>query len=416
MRQADSMRSTCFLLLALLAVTPAAAATTSVADCQKCHANQNLAQLDNRGQALSLFVDPAKYAVSAHGGLECAACHVDLAQMTQLPHPANLRPVVCSSCHLAEGQEFAASSHAQLVSEANPPGMNCATCHGSHDILSPQNPKSPTSRSNLSALCLTCHENESDTISVQAEVKAYRKSVHGRRALTQGDALAAQCVDCHGSHKILPRDNPNSSINKPHIPETCGRCHAAVLADYRGSIHGKAIAAGVMDAPVCTDCHGEHTIEMSQVSTSSVSAEHIPETCGRCHENVQLTEKYGMAAGRFSTYSDSYHGLANQYGKTVAANCASCHGYHHILAPTDPASSVHPNHLAATCGKCHPNAGENFTKGKMHVQATLENSPGVFFVRRFYYIFIGALMVAFIAYIILEYTGFLKRRRHRRGA
>ena len=410
------MRSTCFLLLNLLIVTTVAAASTSVGDCQKCHAKSNLAHLDSRGAALSLFVDPAKYAASAHRSLECVSCHVDLAQMTQLPHPDQLRPVNCTDCHIAEGQEFAIATHWRLASGPQAAQMTCIACHGTHYVLSHTDPSSSTYRANIALLCLSCHEEESDTISVQAKVKAYRNSVHGRRALTQGDTLAAQCVDCHGSHKILPTDNPGSSINKPHIPETCGRCHAAVLADYRGSIHGKAMAAGVMDAPVCTDCHGEHTIEMPQMAASSVSAEHIPETCGRCHEDVRLTEKYGLAAGRFSTYTDSYHGLANQYGKTVVANCASCHGYHHILAPTDPASTVHPNNLAATCGKCHPNAGENFAKGKMHVQATMENSPGVFFVRRFYYIFIGALMLLFIAYIILEYTGFLKRRRHRRGA
>ncbi|HEX7343016.1 MAG TPA: cytochrome c3 family protein [bacterium] len=410
------MRRISVLLIVLVASATPTVAANQVADCQKCHANPNLARLDSSGQAISLYVDTSKYAASAHSGLECVACHMDLAQITQLPHLPQLRPVDCISCHIAEGQEFAISTHWRLASGAHPEKMGCATCHGSHDILSPQNPNSTTHRTHLAILCLSCHEDERDTVSVRAEVKAYKNSVHGRLALTQGDTSAAQCVDCHGSHRILPTDNPNSSTNKPHIPETCGRCHAAVLADYRGSIHGKAIASGVMDAPVCTDCHGEHTIEMPQLAGSSVSAEHIPETCGRCHENVQLTEKYGLAAKRFSTYADSYHGLANQYGKTVVANCASCHGYHQILAPTDPASTVHPNNLAATCGKCHPNAGENFAKGKMHVQATVENSPGVFFVRRFYYIFISALMVLFIAYIIIEYTGFAKRRRNRRGA
>jgi hypothetical protein len=149
-------------------------------------------------------------------------------------------------------------------------------------------------------------------------------------------------------------------------------------------------------------------------AASSVSPAHVPETCGRCHNNVILTEKYGIPSQRFSTYQNSYHGVANQYGRTIVANCASCHGYHDVLPASDPASSINPANLALTCGKCHPHAGANFAKGKMHVQATLQNSPGVFFVRRFYYFFIAGLMVVFILYMILDYSGFLRRRRERR--
>ena len=29
---------------------------------------------------------------------------------------------------------------------------------------------------------------------------------------------------------------------------------------FETSVHGKAVAEGIREAPVCTDCHGEHTI------------------------------------------------------------------------------------------------------------------------------------------------------------
>jgi hypothetical protein len=381
------------------------------AACQKCHAKAELARLDSTGHAHSLFVDPTKYSASEHANIGCVACHIELANVSELPHRIGLKPVDCSGCHMAEAQQFAVSTHWRIASGRPTDAMSCGTCHGTHYILSSADSRASTHRKNIAALCLKCHEEKTDSLTAVAPAKYYRNSVHGRKVLAQGDSLAAECADCHGSHKILPTDDPDATVNKPHIPQTCGRCHAAVLEEYGTSIHGRTLARGILDSPVCTDCHGEHTIEQPDLAASSVSSARIPETCGQCHENVQLTEKYGIPAKRYSTYEDSYHGLANQYGKTIVANCASCHGYHHILPISDPASTIHPVNLANTCGKCHPNAGENFAKGKMHVQATMENSPGVFFVRRFYYVFIGALMVLFIAYIIIEYSGFAKRRR-----
>jgi formate dehydrogenase gamma subunit len=69
------------------------------------------------------------------------------------------------------------------------------------------------------------------------------------------------------------------------------------------------------------------------------------------------------------TFFESYHGLAAQYGSTVAANCASCHGFHKILPSTDPRSSIYKTNLVVTCGKCHPGATANFAQSKVHVDA-----------------------------------------------
>jgi formate dehydrogenase gamma subunit len=67
------------------------------------------------------------------------------------------------------------------------------------------------------------------------------------------------------------------------------------------------------------------------------------------------------------TFFESYHGLAGQYGSTVAANCASCHGFHKILPSSDTNSTINKIHLVETCGKCHPGANREFSLGKIHV-------------------------------------------------
>jgi len=224
----------------------------------------------------------------------------------------------------------------------------------------------------------------------------------------------AECIDCHGTHNIEPGDDPRSVNYKPKIPALCGRCHAEIGATYQRSVHGKAVAAGVSDAPVCTDCHGEHTIAAPAEPESKVAPTNIAKTCSECHESVALAEKYGLAAHRYSTYMNSYHGVANKYGRALVANCASCHGVHDILPSTDPASSIHPSRLPETCGKCHPGAGVNILKGgKIHIEASVESSPGTYYVRKFYTWFIATLGVGFVLYIGIETYGHFRRKKKR---
>jgi len=147
-----------------------------------------------------------------------------------------------------------------------------------------------------------------------------------------------------------------------------------------------------------------------QDPNSTVFPANLPETCGRCHENSGISERFGVAARRYTTYIDTYHGISLKYGNLIAANCTSCHGSHLILAASDPNSSIHPSNLPKTCGKCHPNAGENFLKGRIHVEANPKVSPGVYAVRLFYTLFIGGLGAFFLLHITLDFIRWLRRR------
>jgi len=55
-------------------------------------------------------------------------------------------------------------------------------------------------------------------------------------------------------------------------------------------------------------------------------------------------------------YVTSVHGARNAAGDPKAAECASCHGSHGILASKDVRSSVYPTNLPRTCAKCHSDA------------------------------------------------------------
>lgn len=241
-------------------------------------------------------------------------------------------------------------------------------------ILPASDPASTINRANIAATCGRCHGDQSvmqgSGISNRVFL-SYRESVHAK-AMARGNMSAAVCTDCHTAHDILPASNAQSSIAKVNIPATCGKCHSAEANEFMQSVHGQAVARGVSRAPVCTDCHGIHNIGMPFDGNSALaSAAVATESCAKCHEGVTLTQEFGVAGSRVSSYKDSYHGLASQLGSKVVANCASCHGVHNILPSSDSRSLINPSHLQQTCGQCHVGASANFTKGKIHLTSEL---------------------------------------------
>jgi formate dehydrogenase gamma subunit len=265
----------------------------------------------------------------------------------------------------------------------------CASCHADITAKHPDDnvPAQP-------ANCRQCHERQSES---------YGASVHGL-ALAKGQKGSATCSDCHDGHNILPPTSPDSPLHFSRLAETCGACHDQVAKDVEESVHGKAVAAGHREAPTCTDCHSEHKIEALK---SSPSLKISVEICSRCHASERMNTKYNLPPDRVKTFFESYHGLAAQYGSTLAANCASCHGVHKILPSTDPRSSIYTTNLVVTCGKCHPGATENFAQSKVHVDAAATSSgAGVGeqinrWVRRIYLVLIVGTIGFMLAHNLL---------------
>jgi cytochrome b subunit of formate dehydrogenase len=197
-------------------------------------------------------------------------------------------------------------------------------------------------------------------------------------------------------HEIRRASDEKSSIFKFNVPLTCGKCHGAVEREFMQSTHGQAVSRGNSLAPVCTDCHGIHSIKSHFDPNSSVAAQNLARTtCARCHEGVRLYQEFGLEGRRATTYLASYHGLASKLGSQVVANCASCHGVHNILPSSDPRSTIAKGNLVHTCGQCHPGVTEKFALGKVHVDAPISadiGSVAVRWVRRFYLSMIFAVI------------------------
>jgi formate dehydrogenase gamma subunit len=301
---------------------------------------------------------------------------------------------------------------------------NCGSCHGpAHRIVGSADAASPVSKQNLASTCAQCHANPDflarHRIALARPVEAYRLSVHGR-AVSRGVPSAPSCSDCHGGHAIRPPRDPESRINHWNIPQTCGSCHKEIGETYAHSVHGDAVRRGLSGAPVCTDCHGEHAILAPSEPQSLVSPARVSSvTCGRCHADERLAQKYNLPRDKVPAYADSYHGLALRAGGQSVANCASCHGVHNILPSTDPRSTIHPQNLARTCGSCHPGAGARFAIGPIHVRpAAASEHPVVRFIRVAYLVLIPLTVGLMLVHNLIDFLAKLIRgtRGHGGGA
>lgn len=357
-------------------------------------------------------VDPDAFAETAHGFLECTDCHLEA---EEVPHAEGVGQVDCGICHDDAVEEFASSVHGS-IDVAGAAGLTgCQGCHGPiHEMMSRDDPASPIYPVRLPETCGQCHADpemaERFELRLARPVDAYEHSVHAR-AVAQG-MHAASCSSCHGSHAIYPAADPRSNVNRRHVADTCGQCHTDIAETYRKSIHGQAAAAGVTDSPVCTDCHGEHQILAPSEHGSPVHVSNIPKlTCGHCHGDLRLAQKYGLDGEKVPTYEDSYHGLASRSGSVTVAHCGSCHGIHDILPSSDPRSHIHPDNLPETCGQCHPGAGATFAIGPVHVLADEREHPVIYWVRWIYLWLIYGTIGFMLVHNGLD---FFRKARHQR--
>jgi predicted CXXCH cytochrome family protein len=335
------------LLLSFWLVSPAKAEEPTQETekyCLSCHGNPDLKMTLPSGESLSLYVSEEVIGHSVHSplGIECEACHNDL---STYPHPA----------------------------------------------LKYQN-KRELSRA-FYQTCEKCHSGN--------YTKA-QDSMHAQAA-TNGNLNAPICTDCHGAHDTQKPDEPRALIS-----ETCNQCHAEIVNLYKQSVHGQALLGeNNPDVPVCTDCHGVHNI---QDPRTTQFRQQSPEMCARCHADKTLMDKYGLSADVYSIYKRSWHGVDLTVYKSRwptiwhnSAVCTDCHGTHDILKTNDPNSKVNSKNLLATCQKCHPGAGPNWTGAWTgHNEISLARTPFLFYVNSFYSSFMPFVLWVCIIYVGLQ--------------
>ncbi len=315
--------------------------------CLTCHGRPDLSLTLPNGDRLSLYVDQSAMAQSVHTsvGIQCQSCHPTF---TGYPHPANTYP---------SARELARAYY-----------QTCEKCHAAN------------------------YAQTQDTLhNVHAQLSA------------AGDLKTAVCTDCHGVHDIRSIEN-----DRVRISATCGRCHAAIYADYQASVHGVALVQeNNREVPVCTDCHGVHSIQDPRLAQFRAAS---PEMCAGCHANAALMSKYGLTADVYNLYTLSWHGVDVSVYKAKwptiwheSAVCTDCHGVHNIRRTSDPASLVNPAHLLATCQRCHPDAGPNWTgTWTGHNRIDPARTPFLFYTQAFYNFFVWVVLWGSAIYVALQ--------------
>jgi cytochrome b subunit of formate dehydrogenase/DnaJ-class molecular chaperone len=398
---------------ALSILTAPGAAWGQEVNCLMCHAEPSF--FKNKADSATLVVSGAMLAGSVHGqaGVRCAMCH---SAMETFPHPARSAPVDCgATCHGDIGRRFVKSLHGYALARGNPRAPTCVSCHGSHNVLPSTDPRSPTHKVRLPGTCATCHGAAGlltdQIVKLPQSFTDYAQSVHGI-GTERGIAAAASCADCHGVHELLGAADPDSRINPRNVASTCGQCHPDKELEYNGSIHGRALAAGVTDSPTCTDCHGEHHIlSPRDPEATTYAARLATETCGTCHDDPVIVAKYNLQGGVVGSYVDSYHGWAARRDYARAATCVSCHGAHSVLPQADSASSISPAHVVSTCQQCHPQADAGFAASYTHEKASITANPVNRVIRSIYIVLIVGLIGGMVLHNLVIMNYYMMQRR-----
>ena len=257
----------------------------------------------------------------------------------------------CQACH-TEGPTapamFAGSVHEPLA---------CVDCHA--DLATVTEFPHPEKLKPVD--CSTCHSDAG---------AQYRDSIHAEGRTRLGLVVAPTCSGCHGTHDILPRQNPASRVHTTKVATTCGTCHAGILREYDAGIHAARLHAGVTGAPTCSTCHSAHAVRRTDTARFQLD---VIQECGTCHED------------KIRTYRDTFHGQVTALGFERVAKCANCHEAHRVLPASNPASSVSSARLVATCSRCHAGVTARFVKYDPHPNPhDYQRSPVLWWVYRFY--------------------------------
>ncbi len=253
----------------------------------------------------------AALAGSVHASLSpqaCAACHGDVhailaaSDPKSAVYPLNL-PRTCGACHGNKQfnqqhglpnvySQYIDSIHGfALTQDGLLVAATCYSCHGSHDILAPNNPKSRVNRANIPATCGTCH---------QGIEQRYFIGVHGK-ALQAGNTKVPVCADCHTAHEIK---NVSEVSFQVQTPATCGGCHQEKYGTYQDTFHAQVAALGYRETARCWDCHLAHDILPASDPKSTVARANLIQTCGKCHAGANA----GFVS--YAPHADPHNGQA----------------------------------------------------------------------------------------------------------
>jgi len=277
--------------------------------------------------------------------------------------------------------------------------------------------------------CLICHSAMSgkvktakgDVVDVHVDAGAFEGSVHG----------SFECTGCHVNFTSGPHTPPGGKLDRqitalvpftskkskssPAALAACVNCHKPIYDDLKASVHGENIfAKKEADAPLCLDCHGNpHYIVPKADPRSRVNHANMLETCGRCHENEEIVNKYGLSPYVIEKYKESFHGKKYILGHKRVPICNDCHGAHLITKVDAPNSPVSGEGKVKTCGKCHRGATAKFAAAPAHKYIGKDNPIPYYGEKMLIVLLLGVFLFIF-SHVILESVAEIRDRVFRK--
>ncbi len=271
------------------ALSRACAAIRSPVDCSVCHPGPVEEYGLGMHGRLAANGDP-----DAPVCLDCHDKHATESRLTPTSptFPRNV-PDLCAQCHRHGGQaairivsdlpepveSYEMSIHGKgLMQSGLVVTATCSSCHSPHRELPASDENSTVHRDNLADTCGRCHHGIEET---------FQTSIHWPGVGDGGDAEheLPTCEDCHTSHTIRRVDRSDFRLT---MMSQCGRCHENEAETFFDTFHGKVSRLGDAAAAKCYDCHGTHNILPVSNAASTLSRRHVVETCSQCHQGVNL--------------------------------------------------------------------------------------------------------------------------------
>lgn len=280
--------------------------------CSKCHSDKEMMKKYGSSLPTNQFEQLQK---SVHGKLsisgkekilQCITCHnahgiVSTKNAASPVYSLNI-PKLCSQCHssavymrsynpslpIDQYEKYLTSYHGILNRKGDPKTAECASCHGSHDILGAKDVNSKVYPINIPATCARCHSDKEYMKSYKIPTDQFEKfsvSVHGVALLKKNDIGAPACNSCHGNHAATPPGVES-------ISKVCGTCHALNAELFSTSPHKKAFDE--QNLPECETCHGNHEIITASDKLLGITPEAV---CSKCHTNEK--NQKGFSSGKF---------------------------------------------------------------------------------------------------------------------
>jgi len=178
-------------------------------------------------------------------GLGCGDCHSAIHRQRRWGGDKRLAVATCLDCHDGGGDQE--SVHGRALAAGNEDAAACPDCHQLHQVSQVSGLDANRRRALHSAACIPCHGDAAkmlrNGVSPQA-VPTFIASYHGKSYRLGFPDQAAGCSDCHGTHRILPPENPQSSLSPLRRVATCARCHpgaTALFAEFyaHGDMHDR---------------------------------------------------------------------------------------------------------------------------------------------------------------------------------